>query len=111
MAETLKPLEWMGSAHEELVAFPEAVQNEAGYQLYRVQRGDDPDDFKPMKGIGGGVYEIRIHTQAEHRVIYVAKFPEAVYVLRAFEKRTRKTAQRDIELAQRRYAEVLAARK
>ena len=85
MAEVLKPLQWVGSAHDDLVAFPDAARNDAGYQLFQVQRGDDPDDFKPMKGIGRGVYEIRIHTQTEHRVFYVAKFAEAVYVLHAFE--------------------------
>ena len=56
-----------------------------------------------MRAVGPGVREIRIHTALEHRVLYVAKFAEAVYVLHAFEKRTRKTAKRDVELAGQRY--------
>lgn len=63
-----------------------------------------------MSGVGGGVYEIRIHTEAEYRVLYVAKYPEAVYVLHAFEKRTRKTERRDIDLARRRLTEVIQGR-
>ena len=64
-----------------------------------------------MPSIGGGVYEIRIHTSTEHRVFYIAKYAEAVYVLHAFEKRTRKTSPRDIELARRRLSEIIAQRR
>jgi phage-related protein len=105
-----KPLEWIGTAYDDLAAFPEAARRRSGYQLWLVQTGRNPDDFKPMTDIGGGVYEIRIRTNGQHRVFYVAKFPEAVYVLHAFEKRTRKTAKRDLALAQRRYAHVVATR-
>ena len=63
----------------------------AGYQLERVQSGLEPADWRPMKGIGAGVCEIRIHGAVEHRVLYVATFPEAVYVLHAFEKKSRRT--------------------
>jgi len=82
------------------------ARSDAGYQLYRVQCGLTPKDFKPMPTVGGGVYEIRIHTETEHRVFYVAKYAEAVYVLHACEKRSRKTQQRDIELARRRLSQV-----
>jgi len=74
----------------------------AGFQLWRVQRGLEPNDWKPMPSVGPGVQEIRIHTGAEHRVFYIAKFAEAVYVLHAFEKRTRRTSQDDLDLARHR---------
>jgi phage-related protein len=64
-----------------------------------------------MRTVGPGVIEIRVHTTLEHRVFYVAKFEEAVYVLHAFEKRTRQTAQADIEIASKRFAGVLQARR
>ena len=94
----------MGSAKKDLVAFPKEARREAGYQLGRVQSGRQPDDWKPMKTVGSGAREIRISEKGRaHRVIYVAKFEEAVYVLHAFEKKSRKTPQKDIELARRRY--------
>ena len=64
-----------------------------------------------MGSIGAGVREIRIHTDAEHRVCYVARFLEGIYVLHAFEKRTRKTSPSDIELARKRYRELLEHRR
>lgn len=63
-----------------------------------------------MPSIGSGVYEIRVHTAVEHRVCYVAKFAEAIYVLHAFPKRTRKTSQHDVNLARQRYQALLAQR-
>jgi phage-related protein len=68
-----------------------------------------PTDFKPMITIGAGVYEIRIKEQGEWRVIYVAKFSEAVYVLHAFHKKTQKTRSEDIELAAKRYKKLVNA--
>ena len=68
-----------------------------------MQRGKDPNDFKPMPTVGSGVYEIRIRTGVEHRMFYVAKFDEAVYVLHVFQKKTKKIAQHDIEIGRRRY--------
>ncbi len=104
MAE--KPLVWVGSSLGDLRAFPADAKRLAGFQLRRVQSGLMPSDWKPIKAIGVGVNEIRIHTGREHRVCYVARFPEAVYVLHAFEKRTRRTPQADIELARKRLAEL-----
>ena len=105
-----KPLRWVGSSREDLRAFPEPAKRMAGYQLRRVQAGLMPDDWKVLPSVGAGVYEIRLHTGVEHRVFYVAKFAEAVYVLHAFEKRTRQTRPADIELAKQRLAEVRRAR-
>ena len=101
---------WVGSSRSDVQAFPQDARRLAGFQLRRVQQGLEPFDWKPMPSIGPGVREIRIHTALEHRVCYVAKFGEAMYVLHAFEKRTRKTSQHDVVLAKQRY-QVLSARR
>lgn len=93
---------WLGDSRDTIRAFPDDVRKIAGYQLWRVQRGFEPNDWKPMPSVGLGVQEIRIHTGTEHRVLYVAKFVEAVYVLHAFEKRARRTPKDELELARRR---------
>ena len=105
-----KPLAWLGSSLEDVRAFPAEARRAAGYQLGRVQQGLMPDDWKPMTTVGVGVYEIRIHTGLEHRVFYVAKHEEAVYVIHAFEKRTPRTSEADIALARKRLADVLRLR-
>jgi len=94
-----------------LRGFPAAARRAAGYQLYRVQKALDPNDWKPLPTVGLGVCEIRIHTALEHRVLFVARFPEAVYVLHAFEKRTRKTVAREIALARKRFSDLKAWRR
>jgi phage-related protein len=106
-----KVIRWLGSSLDDLRAFPEQARGSAGYQLRRVQQGLMPNDWKPMKAVGSGVYEIRIHTGVEHRVLYVAKHDDAVYVLHAFEKRTRQTRQADIALSRQRLAELLESRR
>ena len=93
-----KDLAWLGRALADLRDFPDDVRREAGHQLHLVQLGFMPDDWRPMPIVGPGVVEIRLHGETEHRVFYVASFAEAVYVLHAFEKTTRKTAQHDIDL-------------
>jgi len=100
-------VKWTGSARIDLRGFPKEAREVAGYQLFQVQQGCDPADWKPMSTVGPGVREIRVHTQGEHRVIYVAKFEDAVYVLHAFEKKTQKTRKADVEVARRRFREVL----
>src|SRR5437588_9208517 len=105
-----KEVRFFGDSRTDLRAFPREARSRAGAELRRVQVGKQPLDWKPMKSVGPGVAEIRVHTLVEHRIIYVAKFPEAVYVLHAFEKRTQKTPDRDINLARRRLAQVLRER-
>jgi phage-related protein len=105
-----KPVSWLGSSLEDVRAFPEDARRDAGYQLGRVQQGLLPIGWKPMTTVGPGVIEIRVHTRVEHRVFYVAKFEEAVYVLHAFEKRTRQTPQHEIALAQKRLADLIRRR-
>ena len=106
-----KPLVWVAATLDRLRGLPAAARREAGYQLYRVQLGLDPGDWKPMRSVGSGVIEIRIHAGEEYRVLYVARFAEAVYVLHAFEKRTRQTRPAEIELGRRNLAEVLRSRR
>lgn len=103
-----KPIEFRGSALEDLRAFPEAARREAGYQLDQIQRGREPDDWKPMNTVGRGVREIRIRDAAgAFRVLYVAKFDDAVYVLHCFQKKRQKTSKADLNLATQRYQDLL----
>lgn len=106
-----KALFWLGSSRAALRAFPEDARRVAGFQLRRVQQGLAPNDWKPMPSIARGVREIRVHTGLEHRVLYVATFAEGVYVLHAFEKRTRKTTQPDLQLARDRFRALLERRR
>ena len=106
-----KPLMWVGTSRRDVRAFPRAAKRMAGFQLRRVQIGLEPTDWKPLATVGPGVREIRIHTATEHRVLYLAKFAEAIYVLHGFEKRTRTTAKRDIELARERFTALLIWRR
>lgn len=103
-----KDLEFVGSSYDDLIAFPADARHEAGYQLDRVQQGEEPKDWKPMSTIGVGVCEIRLREAGgAFRVIYVAKFEKTVYVLHCFQKKTQKMEQRDIDLATRRYRHLL----
>jgi phage-related protein len=106
-----KLIQWLGASRRDVRAFPRDARRQAGFQLRRVQQGLDPLDWKPMPTVGPGVKEIRVHTALEHRVVYVAKFAEAVYVLHAFEKRTGKTPVREVELARQRLRDLLGQRR
>lgn len=107
MREALKPIEWIGDSLERVRSFSGPVRQQVGYELEMVQHGLEPSDWKPMPDVGPGVCEIRIHAEGEHRLLYVAKFQRAIYVLDAFGKKTRKTPQTVIRLARARYQEVL----
>jgi phage-related protein len=103
-----KPVKFRGSALNDLRTFPEPARREAGHQLDQVQHGQEPDDWKPMPTIGRGVREIRIRDIAgAFRVVYVAKFADAVYVLHCFQKKTPKTSKTDLDLAESRYRDLL----
>ena len=93
----------LGSARRDIRAFPALARRLAGFQLRRVQHGLDPDDWKPMPTVGPGVREIRIHVAGAHRVSYVATRAQAIYVLHAFEKKTQKTAPRDLAIGRERF--------
>ena len=102
---------WLGTARDDLRGFPADARQVAGFQLWRVQRGLEPNDWKPMPVVGLGVREIRVRTDLEHRVIYLAKFNEAVYVLHAFQKRSQRTPKPDLDLARQRLRELLKRRR
>ena len=102
----MKPLNFIGSSLDDLRNFPEEARKAAGFELYAVQRELEPRDWKPMPRIGRGVKEIRIHVLGEWRIIYVAKFEDAVHVLHSFQKKTQKTSQHDIEIARKRYKQI-----
>ena len=107
----LRPIHWLGSSLDDIRAMPEDARRDIGVELTLVQGGDLPTDWKPIRGVGAGVMEIRVHRPGEFRVIYVAKFAEAVYVLHAFGKKSQKTPKADLDLAKRRYAQMLALRR
>lgn len=97
-------VEFRGSSLDDLRSFPLPARREAGYQIDQVQHGQEPDDWKPMPTIGPGVREIRIRDAAgAFRVVYVAKFVDAVYVLHCFQKKTQKTSKPDLNLATQRF--------
>jgi phage-related protein len=103
-----KPIEFRGSSLDDLRSFPLSARREAGHQLDQVQNGHEPDDWKPMNTVGQGVKEIRIRDAVgAFRVMYVAKFVDAVYVLHCFQKKTEKTNKADLDLAAKRYRDLL----
>ena len=106
-----KPLKFYGSSLDDLREFPLSARRDACHQLDQVQRGRDPDDWKPMNTIGPGAREIRIRdADGTFRIIYVAKFNDAVHVLHCFQKKTQRTSKADLELATKRYREMKEAK-
>lgn len=97
---------FMGTSREDIRAFPEAVRRAVGRQLLRLQLGLDPADWKPMKTVGSGVREVRIHVRGEYRVFYVANIGNALYVLHAFRKKAQATSQKHLALARQRLKQV-----
>ncbi len=102
----MKLLKFIGSSEDDLSEFPKEAKGAAGHELWQIQLGLMPSDWKPMLTVGAGAYEIRVHVLGEWRVIYVAKFADTVYVLHAFQKKTRQTRQEDIALANARYKQL-----
>lgn len=104
----MKPIRFLGDSLSRLREFGPDAKQDAGYQLDKVQRGEQPDDFKSMPSIGKGVEEIRLWDESgTYRVIYTARLADAVYVLHAFQKKTQATAKRDIDLVKTRLVELL----
>lgn len=115
MGSAEKPVAWVGSSYRDVRSFPADARRRAGYELYQAQKGTQPSDWKPVRAVGPGAYEIRMSTgehggNVQHRIFYVAKFEEAVYVLHAFRKSTRRTSRHDLEVGRRRYAEMIQYR-
>ncbi len=103
----MKPVRFLGDSLERLREFPEDAGHGAGFQPEQVQRGEQPNDFKPMPCIGKGVEEIRVRDDSGiYCVVYTARLPEAVYVLHAFREKTQATTKRDAETARERFAQL-----
>jgi len=104
----MKPVDFCGDSLDALRSFPESARRDVGYQLDKVQHGQEPDDWKPMTAIGAGVREIRVRDETgAFRVIYLAKLNDAVFVLHCFQKKTERTSDRDIKLARKRFNELV----
>ncbi len=107
-----KPVTWMGDSLARLHAFPPTVQDEIGYALYLAQIGEKHLSAKPLKGLGSGVLEVvSDHRGDTFRAVYTVRFHERVYVLHAFQKKSKKgiaTPQPDIDLLRQRLARATA---
>ena len=107
-----KPIYWMGTSLKDLMAFPDTVKKEAGYQLHRVQNGLNPENWKPFQTVGVGTKEIRISEDGNaFRVLFVAKFADKIFVLHSFQKKSQKTSSQDIRIAKARYSAILSEEK
>ena len=102
----MKALAFVGASLADLSDFPAEARRTAGHELWQVQCGLMPSDFKPMLNVGPGAYEIRVKASGQWRVIYVARFENSIYVLHAFGKKSQKTRTEDIELARKRYQQI-----
>jgi len=108
---TPKPAIWLGSSLADVRAFPAEARQGLGYQLYRVQRGLEADDWKALPSVGSGVYEIRVRIGGAFRLLYVAKYAEGIYVLHAFAKKSQRAPQAELEVARRRLGALVASRR
>lgn len=107
----MKSITWLGDSRKAVMRFSDLARYQAGRELYRLQVGANPLDAKPMRSVGPGVSEIRVHAENEYRVLYVAKLAEAVYVLHAFTKKTQATSLTDVRVGKQRYREMMELRK
>lgn len=105
-----KSVVWRGSSLRDVRGFSPPGRRAVGRQVRRLQEGKEPTDWKPLSTVGTGVIEIRLHADGEYRVIVAARFAEAIYVLHAFVKKSRKTPIPDLTLARRRFRELLMER-
>lgn len=107
-----KPITFHGDSLDRLREFPQETRQQAGHELYEVQKGAEPTNWKPMSTVGVDVREIRVGDASRaYRVIYIASLPDAIHVLHAFQKKTQKTAQRDLDLASARLKELKQGRR
>lgn len=103
----MRLVRFLGDSLKSLRSFPEDARHDAGYQLEKVQRGEQPDDCKPLAAVGKGVEKIRVTDDSgAYRVICVARRADAVCVLHAFQKKTQATPGREIDTARSRFAQL-----
>ena len=110
--DDLKAVDFLGNSLKTIREFPEPARQRVGNEIHRLQRGANPTDFKPMKGVGAGVFEIRVdEADSWFRAFYVTKFGESIYILHAFEKKRNKTSPRDIKTGKTEYSALVQRRK
>lgn len=103
----MKEIDFLGDSISRIRDFPDDVRQDVGYQLELLQRGRDPDDWKPMPTVGTGVREIRIRdASGAFRIFYVTSIGDKIYVLHAFKKKSQQTSRHDIEVAKQRFNEL-----
>ena len=96
-----------GAALADLKDFPKNAMQDVGFQLDKISKGQDPDDFKAIPRVGRGAMELRVwDEEGTFRILYVAKFEDAVYVLHCFKKTTQKIPDADIDIAKNRYKSI-----
>jgi len=107
---TQKNILWVGSSMRAFQALPERARLRFSHDLERVQGGNHPSSWRPMSTVGAGVVEMRVSAGGAFRLVYVARYPEGIYVLHVFHKKSRKTSMLDHEVASARLKAVLRAR-
>jgi phage-related protein len=100
---------WEGDSREVLKAFPEEVTQNLGFELWQLQQGERPRDYRPLPSVGPGVFELRDQDErAWYRVVYLSRIEDVIYVLHCFEKKSREMPRRDFEKAKQRLKAVKA---
>ena len=100
---------WEGDSKEVLQSFPEAARQNLGFDLWQLQQGEKPGDYRPLPSIGAGVFELRDQDErAWYRLIYLSRIENVIYVLHCFEKKSREVPRRDFEKARQRLQAVRA---
>ena len=105
---TEKPVEWRDSSLDDLKTFPKEAIRHFGHELGLIQNGLTPNDFKVMNNLGSGIIELRKRLpDGAFRMVYVAKFERAVFVLHCFQKKTQQTSRQDVAIIQHRYTALI----
>lgn len=100
---------WEGDSREVLCGFPQKVRQNFGFELWRLQQGERPMDYRPLPSIGTGVFELRDQDERSwYRLVYLARVDDVIYVLHCFEKKSREMPGKDFEKAKRRWKAVKA---
>ena len=104
--DVLKPVEWVGSSRADLKKFPAAVQDQVGFALYQAQAGLKHRDAKPLKGLGANILEVVSRQEGNtYRTVYTVRFKAAIYVLHAFQKKSKRgiaTPKQELDLVKQR---------
>ena len=100
---------WEGDSKEVISSFPDSVRGNLGFYLRSLQEGHQPNNYRPMRSVGPGVFELRDQDESTwYRVIYLSRVQDVIHVLHCFEKRSRETPMKEIHTARRRLKEVRA---